>query len=338
MTSWANLFDRSGHLLDEFDGTFQRSWGINAVGECKFTLPVRALKNTNQNFRFKNWLVVFNNEGLPPWVGRLETPRGWGNKTNKHKALSAESVFANRIGTYTLPYGLVQPAGVIFRRLINIANDAEDTLIHPGKIFGEGGRCGTFISPATLLSENIAQILKQSGHEYEIEAQVVNNQLTLLGNWYDRMGETVDGGLNDRNCGIDEESLSEVGPIYNVVLGLGKGDQLKTHHLAINQNSIDEYGRNETRVDVDSEAAEGVLALTEQELARLAWPHKMYRATATNKNGTYALLRKGNVLAFENSDAAYGAQGRIGTQEQVRIYGMAANDDVQGVALTIIEE
>ena len=81
MASWAYLFDRRGHILDEFDATFRRSWGVNTVGECRFTLPVNEAKNTETNLQFGNHIVVMNDEGLPPWSGRLETPRSWGNKT-----------------------------------------------------------------------------------------------------------------------------------------------------------------------------------------------------------------------------------------------------------------
>lgn len=338
MASWAYLFDRRGNLLDEFDGVFQKSKGINSVGECRFTLAVSNPKNIKSNLRFKNWIVVFNDNGLDNWVGRLDTPRSWGGGTNKHFAYSAEGIFSDRIGSYTIPYGILNTAGVCIKQIIKIANEDDDTLIRAGNIFTGGTRCGTFISPATLLMENIAQIVKQSGHEWEIVPQIVNNKLRLYLNWYERQGTVVDGSLNDRNCKIDEDSLSETGPIKNAILGVGNNQEIRTHFLARSRSSIEEYGLQATRIDVDAGEAAGVQALTQQQLARLAWPRNMFKATATNVDNTYQRLRLGNVLPFENSNAGYGANGMIGTQNRVRIWGMADSGTVEGVALSILEE
>ena len=336
MASWGILFDRQrGHILDEFDAVFQRSWGINMVGECKFTLPVKDSKNTLSNFQFGNHLVVFNDVGLPAWSGRLETPRGWGNKTNKHKAVSHESFFFDRVGPYTKPYGLLNPAGIILRQMIQIANAAEDTLIRPGDIDNGGKRCGTIISPAIKLSDNINQILKQSGSEYEIVPVVANNRLILRANLYAEQGVDTGASLNDSNCRIDENSLSEVGPIYNWLLGVGKEQEIKNHYVALDQLSIDQYGLRQEPLEVDAVEAPAVQALTLQQLAVMKQPRRTFRATASNVGGLYPLLRKGNRIQFESAEYGYGTRGVVGTQAEVRIMGMAYSDDIDGVALTI---
>lgn len=337
MASWGLLFDRQrGHILDEFDGSFKRSWGINSIGECRFTLPINDRKNNETNFQFGNHLVVLNDDGLPPWSGRLETPRSWGNKTNKHFAVSHESFFRDRVGTYTLPYGLLQPAGVIFKQLIRIANEEEDTLIRAGDVFTGGQRCGTIISPIVPLIDNIEKILKQSGHEYEIVPVVANNRLTLYGNWYAEQGVDTGSSLNDSNCRIDENSLSENGPIYNKLIGVGKEQQIQNHHVAIDQRSRGRYGLRVAPYEVDAVEAVAVEALTEQQLRAVAYPRRAFRATASKVGGLYYLLRKGNRMQFESTEAGYGLHGVIGTQATVRIYGMAYTDDLDGVALTII--
>lgn len=329
------MFDRRGQILDEFDAPFQRSWGINMVGECKFTLPVRDTKNTEANFQFGNHIVVMNDDGLPPWCGRMTTPRVWGNKTTKHKAISSESIFADRIGPYTKPYGIIGEAGRNFLTILQIANDAEDTLIRTGDVYRGGSNTGTLISPAVLLSDNIGQILKQSGCEYEVVPQVVNNRLTLYLNLYAEMGTDTGVALNDANCRIEENSLSENGPIKNLLLGIGQEQEIQNHYLATNKASRDTYGLMAAPYEVNAVEAPAVEALTLQQLAELRRPRKTFRATASQVNNLFRSLRNGNRLWYENVENGYGARGIVGTQAQVRLFGMAYSDSVDGVALTI---
>ncbi|MBI5935679.1 MAG: hypothetical protein HY867_18405 [Chloroflexi bacterium] len=336
MSSWAYLFDKRGHILDEFDGVFRRSWAMNAEGECRFTLPINDRKNTLNNFQFGNHIVVLNNDGLPPWSGRLTTPRSWGNKTNKHFARSHAAVWDYRIGKYTLPYVMINQAGVIARHLLEVANLREDTLIRPGKIHYGGHACGAIISPAKKLQAFIDHIVKQSGHEWEIAPVINNNKLILYLNWYDEIGVETGASLNDSNCRIDENSLQENGPIYNLLLGIGTEQEVRNHHLAINRASQDMFGLYEMPYEVDAVEAVAVKALTEEQLAYLSWPRRAFRATASKVNDFYKQLRIGNRAQFESAESGYGARGRVGTQAEVRILGMAYTDDADGVALTII--
>lgn len=337
MSSWAYLFDKRGHILDEFEAVFRRSWALSMAGDCRFTLPINDPKNTLTNFQFGNHIVVLNDDGLPPWSGRLETPRSWGNKTNKHYARSHAAVWDYRIGKYTLPYGMINQAGVIARHLLEVANIREDTLIRPGKIHYGGKAVGAIISPAKKLQSFIDHIVKQSGHEWEIQPVINNNKLTLYLNWYDEIGVKTGGSLNDSNCRIDENSLQENGPIYNLILGIGKEQEVKNHHLAINEASRYKFGLYEMPYEVDAVEAVAVKALTEEQLALMSFPRRTFRATASQVGDLYKQLRVGNRVQFEAPDAGYGPRGQVGTQAEVRILGMAYTDDADGVALTIIE-
>lgn len=329
------MFDRSGYLLDEFDGTFARAWGINMVTECKFTLPALYAKNTEINFEFGNHIVVMNDDGMPEWVGRMETPRGWGNKTTKQKAISEESIFADRIGRYTRPYYIFGTAGSNLLQIIHIANAAEDTLIQIGDLYRGGLNTITLITASENLSANIDQILNQSRCEYEIVPVVTNNRLQLYANLYAEMGVDTGASLNDSNCRIEENSLSENGPIKNLLVGVGKEQQIRNRYRVFNQASIARYGLRESPYEVNAVEATAVAALTLMQLAALKSPRKTFRVTASKANSLYPLLRKGNRSQFESADVGYGKSGVVGTQATVRILGMAYSDSVDGVALTI---
>lgn len=340
MGSKGYIFDRRhGQLLEEIDAEFECTWTISGVDDCKFSFPGADIKNTEQLFEFGNWLCVLNGEGLPPWVGRFEPTRSSGMKLFKHTALSAPNIFNQRIGTYQLPYGLRDTAGAIFRELIRIANSEEDTLIRPNEIFMGGKRCGTTISPATNLMFNLDQLIKQTGYEYSIDPTIVNNRLTLQGNWYERKGAALDRGLNENNCQMDSDPLEETGPIFNVILGLGPEStgQVRTHHLARDQASIDRYGARATRFNSPSGEGVAVMELTEAELRRLAWPRRVFKGTASSADNTYFLLRLGNILTFDNSKIGYGPRGGLGTQAYVRLMGMSHRDGSDGATLTLKE-
>jgi hypothetical protein len=73
-------------------------------------------------------------------------------------------------------------------------------------------------------------------------------------------------------------------------------------------------------------------------LKRLAWPRRELKATATNVDDLYPLLRLGNIAPYENPKAGFGKGGTVGTQAYVRIMAMAYSDDEEGVELTLQEE
>lgn len=330
MASKGYIFDwRHGHLLDEIDSEFECTWTMSAVDTCKFGYPDNPTKNTKELFEFGNWLCVLNDEGLPPWVGKLEPPRARGRNLVKHNALSAPNIFNQRIGTYQLPRGLLDTAGNIYRELLHITNAEENTLIHPGEIFMGGKVCGTIISPATNLMFNVEQLLKQSGHDYSIDPLIVDNRLTLQANWYERKGAMIDRGLNEGNCELDNDALEDTGPIYNIVLGLGpeSGNQVRTHFLAREQPSIDKYCARATRYNAPSGEAPAVEALTNAEVKRLAYPRRVFKGTASSADGLYSVLRLGNILPFDG----------LGVQAYVRLLGMSHKDGTEGTALTLKE-
>jgi hypothetical protein len=316
------FFDRQGQMLDEIDAVFVRGYKPNDVTTCNFEAPTADLHNTDVNTNFGDFLVILNSEGLAAWVGRIDPPQSWGDDKVEHTAYSAEDVFNIRNGPITLPYSIHNPAGAIFRELIKIANNEEDTLVRPGEIYEGGTMCGALISPLSTLMTNVRGLVKRSGQEWDITPSIVKNRLTLYANWYEKRGQVLDRSFNPENCKMHEGSLSVVGPIYNVILGLGQENSQggRKLHMTRDLASIAKYGMRFTKYEVNFESQEAVDYFTE------------------NVDDLYPLLRLGNIAPYENPKAGFGKGGTVGTQAYVRIMAMAYSDDEEGVELTLQEE
>lgn len=341
MASWALFFDRQGNLLDEYPGSFSRAWKLSAVSECNFTIHVNDPHFTKRNFTTGNFLAIYHDGGLKPWVGNLDLPQKWGSKLVKIKAFSAENIFNRRTGPVAiLPYFETGPGGTVYKKLVKLANEQEDALLTVGDVYlNDSKNVGTEISPATSLMTNLLQILKTSREDYDITPQVINNKLVLLANWYKRRGQTINDGLNDSNCKIIDDALTVKGPIWNQVFGYDGSGETTTSYTARDEASIKEHGLFAKPLSVSSGDQAVVTATAEREVLTYAWPKNLFAATVTyNKATIQKLIDLGNQLPFENADAGFGAGGRVGVDAWVRIFGIAYSDGDSEVTLTLNKE
>lgn len=335
MASKGYLFNRRGLLLEEIQTNFRCGWTINGVDTCIFRYPTRDLKHEEYIFEYGNFLVVIKGRGLPNWVGRMEPRRDWRTDETQHSALSTLNIFNQRIGKHLPIRSISAPAGGIFQELVGEANMEADTLIRMDDVFMEGKHCTTQITPISFLMKNLERLFRQSQHEVYFEPKIENNRLTILAKWKPRLGQILEHGLNERNCDPDETPLSEEGPIYNLILGIGaeRDDGTRAYHWARNQASIDKHDVRVMPLMIQSDDQNAVEVMTEAELLRLAWPRKVFKAFVSNADDTYQSLRLGNIMPFDSSKIGF-----RGVTTQVRLYGMV-HDDTQddGVETTLKE-
>lgn len=334
MSSHALIFDKKGFLLDELDGTFMRSWKRNAAGTCSFAIPAGHHKTTERNFVFGNPIVVYHNGGLPPWVGRIETPRDWGRPNVTVHAVSAEAIFSERAGIpYMLIYRSRGPAGSCYGELVRIANIEEDTLMRPGQIYYGGRDTSTLLAPHVPFDKNITQLLKRSGHDYDITPLVVDNRLTLQANWYKRLGADLDMSLNENNCEMRENTLREEGPIKNSIFAFCEDKLLFAQSR--DEASINKFGLRMKPLSVQAEDQETVQYNADVELEKMAWPRKTFQAMPRQLESITIRLRVGNRFTYENARVGFGKDGH-GTEGRVSIEAMAFKDD-EAIGVTLKE-
>ncbi len=342
MSSFAYLFDLQGNMLDEIDGIFRREWKLNTVGKCSFTYPVGDAKFKKGIFQPGNHIVVLHNGGLPKWGGKLLLPRKWGNGTVKIECLSAGNIFNSRYGPEPpiMPYMKSGVPGNVYREIVKVANDSENALLVNGDIFDASRKgAATQISPATPLMTNIAQIVQQSKEEWDVTPLVVNNRLTLLANWYQQRGRKINRALNNKNCKIVEDSLTEKGPIWNRIFAFDSTGSTTNYYVAVDEDSRKEFGLFAKPLPVSSSDSTAIGSAAISELERYAWPTSLFNATLNYDEALIAEVADlGNKLPFENAEAGFGDNGKVGTDTWTRIYGMAFTDGDSEVALTLNKE
>jgi hypothetical protein len=344
MSSKAYLFGLDGNIIDEIDRiNFKRSYKLNAVDTASFAFPSTSSKALASLFNFGFYLAIFDGNGIvPPWGGRYDPDRGWDADTFTSTAYSGEDQFNIRTGgnpTF-LPYVLANPAGTTFRALINAANSVGDTLLRPGNIYEGGDNTTTELSPITYLMTNINQLVRQSKHDWGVAPVVTDNKLTLAASWYKRRGRVLARGLNDRNCEIKQDSLKEVGPIFNRIIAYGTGDTYSARplYVANDLQSQAKYGVRVKPLSVNSDSGQTVQNAGLQELARLAWPRKNYKAKIQYDPDVAELLEQGNTMPFDNPKSGFGVSGKVGSQQIfVRLMAMAYKDGDPDIEATIQE-
>ena len=92
------VFDQFGNPLDMLEVRAPRSWLLNDVGQCVFSLSVRDPHCTERNLRYGN-LVLVQSAGLPDWVGVIDPPRGRNYGSVTVTAYSAEYLLKLRLAT-----------------------------------------------------------------------------------------------------------------------------------------------------------------------------------------------------------------------------------------------
>ena len=111
--SWINGFyalmlvgDEYGRLIGELSGDITAlSYELNAVGRAKITVPPRLA----HLIEFGNRLLIYLDNGLPPWAGFIDPPRGWkyggigltaysGERLLQHRVTGRNQVFTQRVG------------------------------------------------------------------------------------------------------------------------------------------------------------------------------------------------------------------------------------------------
>lgn len=258
--AWSRIriFDPFGNWIDEIDVPTRRSWVLDAEGRCNFTVPVydaasggKNPKLTYNNFKVGNFLVIDHkpsknadnttNGLLPPWVGIITLPQSWQYGQVDITAFSAERVLKYRPMNIGIFSG-AKPGG-IFSLVLNRANVWGGISIQPGNIDAGGAHCpGNF---STNAYDDLLRYSKKAGYDWDITPGFGSqNQLILLGNWYQKKG--IDSGLVINNLNLQNSAplYTEQGEFYNVIQGVNDvtDDALRVFGLSSDDTSRGDHG------------------------------------------------------------------------------------------------
>jgi hypothetical protein len=361
---WSRLriFKNDGTLIDEYDAPTKRSWVLNGVGRCEFTVPVYDPtasgrfnpKLTQTNFGYGNMVLIDHkpslnadnttNGLLPPWVGIILPPQTWDYGKVKFTAYSAEQILKYRpLGNA----GLRGVPGGIFLQLIQGANFwttgyagaiGGGISILPGNVDLSGH--DTPITAKTTVLDAITQYALQTGYDWDITPQVTSgNKLQLLANWYKKKGYDTGQVMSNLNLLNASPMYTEQGELYNTVYATNDANTLNTRVFSISQ-------------DVNALSQQGLLGIKQifagtQDAAQsvIQTMGDAYLANINNNNfvRTFAptVLDVGNAFSYCNTGNTWIVQnnwcgffnGGIGVNGTIRIISQEYDDMANQVRL-----
>lgn len=215
------VFNRFGDKLAQLDGEVEEvSWRLNNAGRATMAVSREGL---NEKFvRYYNRVLIQFDNGLRDWGGVITTPRQWRLEHVRLRFESAEYILARR-KTSESRYFEREAAAVIFRKLIDEANQLFDT----GIVFGELWTGGAVRTPAPYhyanLLDKIRDLATLTGNDFGIAPEIIGGRLRFKASWYERAGSSLEDValIEGVNCGV--RKFDEVGPITNMWAGVGEG-------------------------------------------------------------------------------------------------------------------
>ena len=200
MTTEVRIFDPNGDPLCDPRVSTTRSWIINDIGDCSFTISTNDDDCTDVNLRFGNILVV-NHDELPPWVGFIDSggqARKWTNGAVEVYAVSAEKIFDWRY-TRPIPFSPA-PSGQMLKAILEFQNkySPHGIPLQVGDVYTGGQRVMFPKRPG--LGEIVRKFSKSTGNDWSVTHRIIRGKVELYFNWYRGVrGEDTNQVLNAIN-------------------------------------------------------------------------------------------------------------------------------------------
>jgi hypothetical protein len=354
MSVRALLFDRTGAPTAQVQGLFPRSWVLNGIGTCVMRLPLTYFQSperptaplSQQHIRPGAYLLV-EHDKLPDWGGIIR----WPQKTNTQLGIvditcyTAEYLLKMRAsaGGDIFPYRR-NPAGVIFKELIEEANEKEDMRIRPGTF----NNSGPIFSPPgwhgrTLFDQLVALSTGVNGHWGFVPSQSPDDgHIIFTGHWWGTAGvvreqrRLMEGvNIQQRSGALYTEQDEVVNRVY--VFGGKKTLQGKRHFgFAESLESIGEYGLVEARIEDDSFEDAELNRLASEYIEDRPRPRRLFQLDLVDVNDTFSWVRLGDTFPLVLNRAAWTGR-QLGFEGYVQVMSMTYEDTENVLNLTVQE-
>lgn len=288
--------------------------------------------------RFRNILYITDGI-LPDWVGQVGEPQGIGQGEVEINATAAEIILDDR-----WPLSSLQSTpGAAFRQLISDANASAPCGISAGDI--EDGDDVVNINRGTQsVLQAIQRLQLKTGFYWGISGSRAEGRMPVLSAWFRRdIGQDFTGEVN--SLALDETLNLELDTSGQIMVKNGRVKNMV--HVTASSGSSDNSAKGEDQ-DADSINTYGLAQFITAESAKSDLQAKGKATTALNERSApsirfavtcndptvYPFLRLGSryplilrTVGFQN--------GRRGWEGTVRIIGMAYDDMVNKVELTL---
>lgn len=341
MASKFSIFQHTAKPLTEIDSaTTPRSWVMNDVGRCEFSMSLLDPKTTEINLQYGNLVhivhiptvttengVVMEVKGtLPTWTGIILPPRVWNAGVLNATAYSAEAILTFR----PMPYETISgtPA-TMFRRMLELANLWPGVPILPGRIEDVNKTFSDDLRNSAY--EHIVTLIKRAGMTWSVTGEIGRfGDLELYGNLTVNTGVDTGMDLNDLNSELRSPIMTEQGTPYNAVVGYSFAQTASGRYkgtVAVNQGSLADYGffgKNMTFMGLRDPSSVDWAAQKQANI--FARPPRIMLRTGLDFRDTFSHLEKGNYVDVVEKGAGFAPGGGFGFDGKGRIISMDYSD------------
>lgn len=329
MTSRIRIFDRpTGRVLVDVVSSANRTYKLNDFGKCTFEVGLDSRAALPEVMRFRNFVYVTHDGGLPAWGGYLFPPRTYSDVAGQviMTAYSGERLLKLRRSESGTISGT---PGDIFAGLVKLANRREDLRVRVGEVYSGGKNMTYKLGESETLYDDAKRLAAMSGCDWGIEPYLdASGNITFLANWYARRG-FAPGVLLEQGVNFEaaENVLVEQGDLVNDMRVTGNGGASATARA---EEWIGEYGLIEGAESYSAEKTPDTLDVyAGRAVQREARGRRTYRLKVGNRGGLFAALGLGNTYPANFA--------KIGRRASVRLLGMQYPDDAETVDLTVDE-
>lgn len=285
--SWVNGFyalilvaNANGTPVGELAGGIESlTWQLNDIGQAQIVADPDSAERLGV---FGHRVLIYLDNGLPPWAGFIDPPRGWRYGSAQLTAYSGERLLAHRLTGRNRAFSLAT-AGAIMTALLK--EQAEPRVVEPGYV-----DLGGWAFSATYHLEELLDVaqsdLFRAAADFAVVGTLEKGRIHFRLNLYQRRGRDLANVwlLEGHNAVIEPE---EQGPIVNEWLtagaGSGWGDVGRLYSRAQDGDSIARFGlRQGPKVFNDANDQRTLDALTAGELEAGAEPYVALSVEAIN--------------------------------------------------------
>lgn len=337
MTSKIRIFDHFARYLTEIEApTTPRSWVLDDVGRCEFSMSTSDPKCTEINLQYGNLIhiehlpaldVDGNSKGkLPDWVGIILPPRTWDFGVLHVVAYSIEALLSFRAMPFTNIQGT--PKSMFIKLLGLAAEAANNIIIQPGVIedvqvtFSDSLRLSAY--------EHIKKLAAKVGMDWDVTGEIdPKGNLLLYGNLYVHKGVGTELTLVNTNSEMAGALLTEQGNPSNQVFGYAQASTQQQRYLGYAENSasVGDYGALQINTTfMGLRDATSVRAAAQNFADKRGRPVRLFSRTVLDDGMAFSNLDTGNTVKLHEINAGFAPGGGLGMSAVARIKSISYND------------
>lgn len=329
------VFGSDNRRAGEVDGICSRGWSVegarSVTGGGSTSVKLSTSLAANAILQLGR-MVLVDHPRLDQWAGMIDTP--WAALAPISVTLyNASYIFKLRAPDQ--PLVLKGTTYDIVSQIIGLMNEQEETYLRIGDDSPDSNY-REFTLDQRQFWDQLTALLQSSGREMFVRPEINGDQLFLMVDVKERIGEDTGFLLHDgQNANMRVREAKVDGQIWNRVIGIGtqRTSRIVTD-AQLDAISIAQY-RLRSRIERSQAATlENLQESTRIALQNDAQPHITLRADALDVGETFEALHPGNGVIVHTSRVVLPG-GVRGWRGSARILQMALNEDDNTVGMTL---